>query len=314
MKTIPPLLLAELQADMTSLAYIWTIEMADGRVIRGTEHDVDIVIPPSGSSPDLFAGRYFAEANVTMGDIQSSTDLSVDNLSVDGAVPDKTRDSPVAYTVLDVTVDDIESGLLDLAPVTVLVCSWRNPSHGYWIAKTGTLGAINRDSDGKYTTEVRGLTQQLAQTIIRTFSVSCDVVKFGDARCKFDVAAHIITGHVTAVTNRLQFTVDLALASPADGFSYVGGTLTFTSGKNQNFSREVKVDPNANSGVAVFWEQFPDDIEDDDTFTLSPGCDRQYTTCRDVYLNLVNFRGFGVFIPGVNALTAGPTTTTELGS
>lgn len=311
MKTIPPLLLAELKADLTSLAFIWTIEMADGRVIRGTEHDLDIVIPPSGSSPDLFAGTYFAEANVTMGDIASNTDLSVDNLQVDGAFPDKTRDSPVAYTVLDVTVDDIEAGLLDLAPVTVLICSWRNPAHGYWIAKTGTLGAINRDSDGKYTTEVRGLTQQLAQTIIRTFSVSCDAVEFGDARCKFDVAAHTQTGSVTAVTNRLQFTV--SVPSPGAGFSFVGGKLTFTSGKNANFFREVKIDPLANAGVIVFWEPFPEDVEDGDAFTLSIGCDRQYGTCKS-YGNLPNWRGFGVFIPGVNALTAGPTTTTELGS
>lgn len=312
MKTIPPLLLAELQSDMTSLAFIWTIEMADGRMIRGTEHDLDITIPPSGSSPaDPYAGTYFAEANVTMGDVNSNTDLSVDNLQVTGAFPEKTRDSPVAYTVLDVTVDDIESGLLDLAPVTILVCSWRNPSHGYWIAKTGSLGAINRDSDGKYTTEVRGITQQLAQTIIRTFSTSCNAVEFGDTRCKFDVAAHTQTGHVTAVTNRLQFTV--TVPSPGPGFSFVGGKLTFTSGKNENFFREVKVDPLQNGDVIVFWEQFPEDIHDGDTFALSIGCDRQYLTCK-AYGNLPNFRGFGVYIPGVNALTAGPTTTTELGS
>lgn len=309
---IPPLLLAELKADLTSLAFIWTIEMADGRVIRGTEHDLDIEMPASGSSPpDPYAGVYFAEANVTMGDINSTTDLSVDNLQVDGAFPDKTRDSPVAYTVLDVTVDDIESGLLDLAPVTVLVCSWRNPSHGYWVAKTGTLGAINRDSDGKYTTEVRGITQALAQTIIRTFSVSCNAVKFGDARCKFPVATYTQTGHVTAVTNRLQFTV--SVPSPGAGFSFVGGELTFSSGNNANFSREVKVDPLANDDVIVFWEQFPADVEVDDEFTLSIGCDRQYLTCKQLG-NLPNFRGFGLGIPGINALTSGPTTVKELGS
>src|SRR5882762_9257284 len=307
MRTIPPLLLAELQGDLTSLAYLWTIEMADGRIIRGTEHDLDITLPPSGSSPpDPYAGTYFAE-----GDINSTTDLSVDNLQVTGAFPEKTRDSPVAYTVLDVTVDDIESGLLDLAPVTILVCSWRNPQHGYWIAKIGSLGAINRDSDGKYTTEVRGITQALAQTIIRTFSVSCNAVEFGDARCKFDVAAHTQTGHVTEVTNRLQFTV--SVPSPGSGFSFVGGKLTFTSGKNKNFFREVKIDPLANADVIVFWEQFPEAVNINDTFELSIGCDRQYLTCKR-YGNLPNFRGFGVFIPGVNRLTMGPTTTKELGS
>lgn len=313
MKPIPPLLLAELRADLTSLAMIWTIAMADRRVIRGTEHDLDITIPGGSSPEDPFAGTYFAEANVTMGDINSNTDLSVDNLQVDGAFPEKTQDSPPKYTVLDVTVDDIESGLLDQAPVTVLVCSWRNPQYGYWVAKEGSLGAINRDSDGKYVTEVRGITQGLAQTIIRTFSTTCNVVKFGAGRCHFDLPAHTVAGHVTAVTNRLQFTVSIPADSPPGVFSYAGGELTFSSGENENFTREVKVDPHFNAGVIVFWEQFPADVKINDTFELAIGCDRQYLTCKR-YGQLLNFRGFGVFIPGVNSLTAGPTTTKELGS
>ena len=317
MRTIPAQLLADLQADSTSIAYLWAIQMSNGTYIRGTEHDLDITIPSTGDSPvDPFAGTYYAVANVTAGDIASTTDLSVDNLDVSGAIPDSTTDSPLQYTVLDVTVDEIESGLLDQAPVTVLVCNWQAPSHGYFIAKTGTLGAITRNSDGKYTTEVRGLTQPLAQTVIRTFSVGCNVVTFGDARCKFDVAAHVITGTVTADAGAQlnQFSVALEQGSPPDGFSYVGGTLTFTTGANTGFFREVKVDPNQNDGVAQFWSQFPNPINPGDEFTLLPGCDRHYLTCKNVYNNLPNFRGFGVFIPGVNALTAGPTTTAELGS
>lgn len=306
MKTIPPLLLAELQADQTNLAFLWTIEMANGKVIRGTEHDLDIVIPPSGSSPDPYQGTYFAIANVTAGDIASTSDLSVDNLEVTGAVPQ------APYTeISDVTVDEIEAGLLDMAPVTVLICSWKNPSHGAFSVKTGYLGAISRTSDGKYTTEVRGLTQLLAQNIIRGYSDTCDVVKFGDNRCRFNVAAITINGTVVAETNRQQFSVDLAGDSPVL-YPFVGGTLTFTSGANEGFFREVKVDPNANAGVIVFWEDFPEDMAPGDTFTLSPGCNRLLPTCRDIYNNLVHWRGRGVFIPGLLAIAAGPTTAQEL--
>jgi uncharacterized phage protein (TIGR02218 family) len=314
-KTIPALLLADLQADVTCLAFLWTIEMSNGQMIRGTEHDLDIVIPTTGDSPiDKYAGTYYAVANVTAGDIASNTDLSVDNLEVTGAFPPTTgTESPLKYTVLDVTVDEIESGMLDQAPVTVLVCNWQAPSHGYFIAKCGTLGAINRDSDGKYTTEVRGLTQMLAQNVIRTFSASCNVVKFGDARCKFPVADHVITGTVVAESNRQQFSVSLEQGSPPDGFSYVGGTLTFTSGANQGFFREVKLDPNTNAGVVQFWDEFPADMAEGDQFTLSPGCDRQPLTCQ-AYGMIKNYRGFGIFIPGIDSLTAGPTTTSELGS
>jgi uncharacterized phage protein (TIGR02218 family) len=316
-RSIPAQLLADLQSDATSLAFLWTITMADGRVIRGTEHDQDIVIPETGDSPvDPFAGIYYAIANVTLGDVVANTDLSVDNLDVTGALAPKLGDSSGLATVLDVSVDDIEAGLLDRAPVSVLICNWRAPSHGYMEVKGGFLGTINHDSDGKYTTEVRGLTQLLAQTIIRTFSVSCNVVKFGDIRCGFNVAGATITGTVSADTsgNRQQFALDLNPGSPVTGFSYRGGTLTFTTGANAGFEREAKTDPNANGGIIQFWEQFPETVQAGDEFTLSPGCDRQPSTCK-LYgrFNVTDYvpggwKGYGVFIPGVNAITAGPTT------
>ena len=308
--TIPPLLLAELRSDETNLAFLWTIEMSNGKVIRGTEHDQNIPIPPSGSSPDPYAGTYYAIANVTAGDITSSTDLSVDNLEVTGAM------AQAPYTQIpDITVDEIEAGLLDMAPVTVLICSWKHPEYGAFVVKSGYLGAINRDSDGKYVTEVRGLTQLLAQTIIRTYSDTCNVVKFGDNRCRFNVAAVTITGSVLVGTNRRQFSVDLAQASPRPAYSYVGGTLTFTSGANEGFSREVKLDPNGNSGAMLeLWDDLPEEPAPGDDFTLSPGCDRQFATCRDVMHNLIHWRGPGVFIPGLLAIAAGPTTAQELGS
>lgn len=309
MKTIAPDLLADLQSDKTSIAFLWAIEMADGRMIRGTEHDQDITIPSAGDSPtEKFAGTYYATANVTMGDIASTSDLSVDNVDVTGAAAE------VGATVLDVTVADIESGILDKAPVTVMVCNWREPSHGLYVIKSGALGTISHDSDGKYTTQVVGLAAALTQMVIRTFSTTCNVVKFGDVRCKVNVPAITITGTVASnLTNtRQQFQVTLDESSPATGFSFRGGTLTFTSGQNAGFQREVKVDPDANGGIASFWEQFPEDVTAGDTFTLSPGCARTTAACKG-YSNLVNFRGFGVFVPGVNAIMAGPTTTQELG-
>lgn len=312
MKTIPPLLLADLRKDLTCLAFLWTIEMQNGKMIRGTEHDLDITLGDSINSPpdspaDKYAGTYFAVANVTAGDIASTSDLSVDNLEMTGAMPQ------APYTAIpDVTVEEIEAGLLDKAPVTVLICNWQAPSHGYFAIKTGYLGDISRDSDGKYITEVRGLTQLLSQIVIRTFSATCNVVRFGDRRCKFNVAAITITGSVHREINRQEFSVDLEQSSPPAIFSYVGGRMTFTGGANQGFSREVKLDPNHNGGVIQLWEDFPADGAPYDPFTLSPGCDRQPFTCRQIYNNFNNWRGYGLFIPGLLELLAGPAKVAQL--
>lgn len=312
---IPAQLLADFRQDVTSMAFLWRIQMADGRQIRGTEHDLDITIPSTGGSPaDLNEGTYYAIANVTLGDIVTNSNLAVDNLEVTGAVAPKAGDSSGMATVLDVSVADIESGLLDQAPVFVLMCNWMHPDHGYYVVEAGSLGAINHDSDGKYVTEVRGLTQQVAQTIIRTFSATCNVVTFGDHRCGFNVAGAAIPGTVAANTsnNRIQFEVALDLASPPSGFPLRGGTLTFTDGANAGFSREAKVDPLQNGGVAIFWEQFPEDVNPGDAFNFTPGCDRLPNTCKLYGRYIRGWRGYGVFIPGVNALTAGPVTKGEL--
>jgi uncharacterized phage protein (TIGR02218 family) len=307
MKTIPPLLLMDLRAQTTTLAFLWTITKLNGAVIRGTEHDLDIVMPTGVGWPNAAAGTYYAIANVTAGDIVSNSDLSVDNLSVDGAVPQ------APYTAIpDVTVDDIEAGLLDMAPVAVYVCNWAAPAHGCFEIKSGFLGALTRDSDGKYITEVRGLSQLLSQIVIDTFSATCTVKKFGDGRCKFDVPSITITGTVATAINRRSFHADLAQASPLPPYSYVGGTLTFTSGANSGFAREVKLDPNTHAGVVTLWEDFPETIAPTDAYTLSPGCDRLYPTCKDIYFNLGNWRGYGVFIPGADAILAGPATVAGL--
>lgn len=313
MKNIPAPLLADLKADCTTIAYVWTIDVANGRVIRGTEHDQDLTIPHVGDTTlDQYAGTYKALANVTMGDLSSSTDLSVDNMDVSGAFPDKTDDSPQYATVVDVTVAEIEDGLLDMAPVTILVMNWAAPDHGYWIAGGGTLGQISRTSDGNYTTEVRGLTQLLQQIVIRTFSETCNA-QFGDNRCKYAVPS--VTGTVTATTgDRGSFTVNLEIDSPSSTpMRFTAGKLQFTSGLNTGLLRLVKTDPRSNAGVIEFWEKFPNAVTDGDAFTMFAGCDLQKTTCI-FYNNLPNFRGHGSFIPGVMAITAGPTTVDELGS
>lgn len=312
MKTIPPLLLADLRKDLTCLAFLWTIEMQNGKMIRGTEHDLDITLgdsinSPRDSPPDKYAGTYLAIANVTGGDIAETSDLSVDNMEMTGAMPQ------APYTAIpDVTVEEIEAGLLDKAPVTVLICNWQAPDHGYFAIKSGYLGDISRDSDGKYVTEVRGLTQLLSQIIIRTFSATCNVARFGDRRCKFNVAAITILGSVLAQTNRQQFSVDLEQASPLPPYSYVGGTITATSGANLGFSREVKLDPNTNANVVQLWEDFPADFVPGDLFSLSPGCDRSAFTCLHIYHNFNNWRGYGLFIPGLLELLAGPAKVAQL--
>src|SRR5690606_8987934 len=52
-------------------------------------------------------------------------------------------------------------------------------------------------------------------------------------------------------------------------------------------------------------DEMPYDIEVGDTFELPPGCERQYATCRWIHDNIINFRGYGLYATGRDALMRG---------
>lgn len=301
MKSIPAALNSHLQGETTTLAICWAIRKSTGAYIRGTEHDQNLTIDAIGSPTSELAGLYYAQANITGSDVRSTSDLSVDNMEVEGG----TRRRDEVY-LPDVTVQEIESGVLDLAPVTVFLCNWREPNAGQVILRRGTLGVFTRDSDGRYRTEVRGLAQMLSQNIGQTYGERCNVVRFGDARCKFDVESLRFAGTISSVTDRKNFVIELGAPPSLPNVANLSGEITFTSGLNAQFTRGVKrMVENGTTIEVELWEESPDDIEVGDTATGLPGCDRLYSTCQ-AYSNLVNFRGHGLYIPGALALMRGP--------
>jgi uncharacterized phage protein (TIGR02218 family) len=301
MRNWPAALLEHLRGEEATPAICWLVEKRDGTFIRATEHDQDVPIPAGSPTTDL-AGIYHAVANITASDIVSSTDLAVDNLEVQGAI------APAGQIVADVNLADIEAGVLNRAPVTVFVVNWRDPSMGYGILRRGWLGEIHPNSDGGFQTEIRGLLQAFSQTIVQTYGERCDVVRLGDARCKVNVAAFTIVVTATAVVNRKVFTVSGITSEAVDWYS--GGILRPLTGVNagRGIEREVKADSQGGTqGVIALWDGLPDDPAPGDTFALEAACDRSATMCRVKFANLVNFRGKGLFIPGMAALMKGPT-------
>lgn len=301
-KDINSLLLAHLKGEVTTLALCWKITKKNGDVILGTDHDLDIAV-----SSGALAGVYLAGANVTGSDVASTSDMSVDNTMVDGSFTD---DNTI---ILDLTVDDVRAGLLNNAPVTLFFTNWEAPNDGQCYMRSGFLGSLTWDSNNAYKTELRGLTQLLSQTIVQTYSVACNVVKFGDARCKVDVPAISITATVTAVTNRKEFTVSGITTEPVGRFNT--GTLLGLTGNNVGFERQIKIDTTDTvQGKVTLFEPFPEDVQVGDTYTMAPGCPRSFAKCKTFQDpadptnpagNIANFRGYGLLIPGVDAMMRG---------
>lgn len=301
-RSIPAALLEHLRGDTATLALCWQISLADGTFIRGTDHDQNITIDVIGSPATGREGTYRAGANIASSDIALSADMSVSNLEVNGAFPLDT-------TIPDLTPAIIESGVADYAPAVLFMVNWQSPNDGQVVLVSGTLGEFNRDSNGAYRTEVRSLSQSLAQNIGTTYGDRCDVKRFGDSRCGLNVAALARTATVTDVTDRTTFTVALTPSTEPPTETYFSlGVARFTSGDADGFERNIKsaVFSTGGSLLVTLWEELPVDLANGDTLAVEPGCDRLFTTCKVVHNNAVNFHGYGLFIPGMDAIMAGP--------
>lgn len=300
MKIIDVLFRQHLRGDATTLATCWMLELSNGQVIRGTDHDRDLSVTSTERGVE---GLYSAAANITGTDIKSASDMSVDNMEVNGAL------AGGDIVINDLTVPQIEAGLADKAPVQIFLVNWADPDLEQVILRRGFLGEIVRTSDGAYKTEIRGLTQSLSQNIGSTYSDRCKVKRFGDSECGVNINSVQRNGVITSVTSRRLFSATVTPStSPSISTYFSLGIIRFLTGDNAGFEREVKRAPFTAGSIAVqTWDEMPDDVTVGDTFIIEPGCDRLLGTCDDVHGNVINFRGYGVYIPGMDAISKGPT-------
>ena len=140
--------------------------------------------------------------------------------------------------------------------------------------------------------ELRGLTQALQQQIVELYTPDCRA-DLGDSRCKINLTALTVTGTVTAATDCYGFT-DSSRAE-ASGY-WNGGLVLWTSGANAG--RKMEIGSFA-AGVFTLFLPMPGIIAVGDTYSLQPGCDKSFTTCKTRYGNGNNFRG-EPYVPGTD--------------
>lgn len=273
MRTIPIALEAHYESGATSLARLWRIERTDGVVFGFTDHDANIT----------FSGLVYRTTSAfDASAISSSADLSVDNLEVLGVLDED-----------GIEAEDIEAGLWDGASIVVREVCWADLTKGAVILRAGTIGNVQRKR-GQYVAEMRGLLQSLQNTIGDIVDARCNAT-LGDSRCGIDLGGSPTwrgTGSVTSASSRRAFLASGPLF--ASGF-FDYGTVRFTSGANAGLSMEIKQHLLGHSPAeASFALQLamPFDIQAGDAFVATRGCDHTAATCKAVFGNLVNFRGF----------------------
>ena len=274
MRSIPSALQAKLDSGVTTLCRCWVITRNDGVVQGFTEHDEDVVL----DSVTCLAG-----SGLTGSEATQKLGLAVDGSELSGALSSDTLNE-----------DDLAAGRYDGAGVEIWLVDWSEPGLRVLLAK-GTVGAVRRDGPA-FTAEMRGLSDRLSQDSGRLYTTTCSA-DLGDGRCNIDLTnpAYRGSGTVTALGATSSFTAS-GLDDFADGW-FTEGKLTFTGGVNAGLSVEVKSHAKAASVTIDLWQAMPQPIAAGDTFTVTAGCDKRFSTCHDRFNNIVNFRGFP-HIPG----------------
>ncbi len=281
MKTLPAGMQVHLDSGATCLCWCWMLTRRDGAVQGFTDHD----------APLAFDGvTYQAVSGFTASEVQSSLGLAVDNLTLAGALSAATLNE-----------SDLAAGVYDGAAIAIWRVNWRDVAQRV-LMRAGTLGEVTRTGSA-FTAEIRGLAQALNQPVWRVFGHLCDA-DLGDARCGLAITP--VSGVVISVVDARRFTVS-GLEEYASG-DFTGGLLSFTSGANAGRAAEVK---RQTAGSIELWQAMSEIVAAGDTFSVTPGCDKQFATCRARFGNAVNFRGFP-FMPGNDAVLASPQAGTVL--
>lgn len=195
--------------------------------------------------------------------------------------------------IAGIGLDQIVSGVFDNARVYLFATTWRNPIVDEEPIGVAFMGKTTL-TDKRYTAELMMMIDTLNQSIGKTYTPSC-YKKFGGqefAGCKVALGPLTVTGNLTAITSTSQF-VDSARTEAVDYFAE--GTIAFTTGANAGLKpQEIKA--YAAGGSISTHEAFHYPVAIGDAYSMTPGCRKRLSDCRDKWNNVVNFGGFS-FIP-----------------
>lgn len=262
MKPTTPALAAHLAGEVTTLATCWRLERADGWVRGFTDHDRELVVDGL---------TYVASTGFLPSAIKTASDLSVDNLDVDGFLDDAA-----------LRAEDLIAGLFDGARIEVFIVNWADLGQGRLLLRKGFLGEIKR-ADQRFSAEIRGLSNRLQQTAGKLYSRLCRV-DLGSSECGVALGPRTDTYAVTQVI--AADTVRIVTARATGYFTF--GKATFTTGANAGAVNEVLLHDGQTIRLFV---PMPRPIVVGDQIVLVAGCDKTPETCNAKFANILNFRG-----------------------
>ena len=291
-RNIPIQLLQHLGGGATTMCAVVKITpVQPGYAEYGvTSHDLDVLYD------DLVSGplNYSAAIGTEPSSLVASSDMSVAGGESRQLMP--VFDTPASE-------EDMVAGAYDFAKFVIYLVNYKDLTPGrHILLQTGTLGRNTITDNGlSWTTELRGLTQALKQSITEKWSLSCRAtfgsmpvgtgggVKEERSPCKFDASVLWEPGTVTGQGLDVSQSFTTTGLDPAYGGA--PGTVRWLTGRNAGRTDEVESfdeDGAVQTIGLTFGSMFP--VEVGDTFEFRDDCPKTIVACkaRD---NFPNYRG-----------------------
>ncbi len=279
MKVISPALQQHLDGELTMLAECIKITRTDGVVIAFTTHDCDLV---------LDGLTYKADGSFTSGRLDNSASFNQNKFEIKGMLDSIQLDG-----------ESIKAGLYDYARVDVFIVNWADTEQGKVQIRRGWLGEVTL-TDGRYTAALHGMHDLLRQRVGDAYTPECRH-DLGDGMCCINLASMEVSGVVTDSFGKTAFS-DYMRIEPNGYFDY--GKLVWTSGANKGLSVDVHTWDGLNLTMSL-WLPMPNAISLGDSYTVCPGCDKRFSTCKTKFGNEINYGGFP-HLPGVGKILQYP--------
>ncbi len=265
MRKVPAGLKAHIDGEATTTCHCWRVTRRDGMVLGFTAHDHDLT----------FAGTTFlAASGFSASELEQASGLSAGVDEVTGGLSNIAIDEK-----------DLAAGRYDGARVELFLVNWSAPADHVRL-NVREIGEVVR-AGAQFRAELRSLAHRLDQPQGRLYNRRCDA-SLGDARCRVDLEGWRATGAVIEMIDTSRLLVS-GLESFADGF-FRQGTLSFAGGP----SAEIDAHERRADGTVLLslWLPLEEAVEAGRAFTVTAGCDKGFSTCRERFANQLNFRGF----------------------
>lgn len=267
-RTLGGPLAAHLATASHTRAKMLRLDLLDGTSIGITTHDRPILFDVGDG-----AITYSPETGIMPGAISLSAGFDTDNYEVSGPIGDT------------VSLDAVLGGRFNRARARIFEVNWKSLGSGAIKYMAGNVGEI-RPEGGKFVFSIRSDLDRYNQTVGRTLTPMCDA-DLGDARCTADFVS--IDATVTAATDAMRFTVAFDDDYADDFFN--AGQVTFATGALAGTQPMEIFDWGADGSLILFMS-LADVPAIGATLTVKQGCPKTRTACRDIFGNVVNFRGF----------------------